>query len=401
MTRLLIRNAGHEVRTPLNSIINYLEVALEEELDERARYHLQRSLTASKSLVFVVNDLLHLTEAEESDFQVHEDNVNLRSMISEVVTAFRDEAKRRNLNINILDDKDVPQQVRCDPGGLRQVISNLLSNSLQNSAGRDVEVGLEHVQTTQSSSTINILFADHGTGLSEEQLDCIFQDFEQILDDDESSTPGEESARGKALGPLRIGLGLATVAKFVRVHSGQISMSSEGKDKGTKVTIMILFRKALSGDFSRRRLLSDIALHTPPSPPSDILLSTASKTPGSASSSSTQPAAFDLATSPSSPESSTARYPFPNLGARDDRSSFNVLYAEDNPLNSRLLETRLRKRGHSVRIAVDGQACIDVFRSSPHEFDIILMDIQVSSKSLSSGFPSLVSSSIRRILLTT
>jgi signal transduction histidine kinase len=44
MTSLLIRNAGHEVRTPLNSIINYLEVALEEVLDERSRFHVQRSL---------------------------------------------------------------------------------------------------------------------------------------------------------------------------------------------------------------------------------------------------------------------------------------------------------------------------------------------------------------------
>jgi signal transduction histidine kinase len=58
------------VRTPLNSIINYLEVALEEVLDERARQHLQRSLQASKSLVFQVNDLLNLTEAEESEFDV-------------------------------------------------------------------------------------------------------------------------------------------------------------------------------------------------------------------------------------------------------------------------------------------------------------------------------------------
>jgi signal transduction histidine kinase len=71
MTRLLIRNAGHEVRTPLNSIINYLEVALEETLGEPARHNLQKSLQASKSLVFVVNDLLNLTEAEDSDFSVH------------------------------------------------------------------------------------------------------------------------------------------------------------------------------------------------------------------------------------------------------------------------------------------------------------------------------------------
>lgn len=58
------------VRTPLNSIINYLEVALEEVLDERARQYLQKSLEASKSLVFQVDDLLNLTEAEDSEFRV-------------------------------------------------------------------------------------------------------------------------------------------------------------------------------------------------------------------------------------------------------------------------------------------------------------------------------------------
>lgn len=68
--RLIFSHADIAVRTPLNSIINYLEVALEEVLDERARQHLQRSLQASKSLVFQVNDLLNLTEVEESEFDV-------------------------------------------------------------------------------------------------------------------------------------------------------------------------------------------------------------------------------------------------------------------------------------------------------------------------------------------
>jgi signal transduction histidine kinase len=77
------------VRTPLNSIINYLEIALEEVLDERARQHLQRSLQASKSLVFQVNNLLNLTEVEESDFDVHEDNVDLKNMIVEVIASLK------------------------------------------------------------------------------------------------------------------------------------------------------------------------------------------------------------------------------------------------------------------------------------------------------------------------
>jgi signal transduction histidine kinase len=123
------------VRTPLNSIINYLEVALEEVLDERARQHLQRSLQASKSLVFQVNDLLNLTEAEDSDFNTHEDNVDLRNMAMEVIGSFKEGPIGEKLDISLEDDGNVPRVVRGDPSMLRQVMSNLLANSIQHSVG--------------------------------------------------------------------------------------------------------------------------------------------------------------------------------------------------------------------------------------------------------------------------
>lgn len=57
--------------------------------------------------------------------------------------------------------------------------------------------------------------------------------------------------------------------------------------------------------------------------------------------------------------------------------NLNVLVAEDNPLNSRLLEERLRKRGHVVTVKINGQACADAVKATPDGFDIVLMDIQV------------------------
>lgn len=118
------------------------------------------------------------------------------------------------------------------------------------------------------------------------------------------------------------------------------------------VSITIPFRKALSGDFPRQRMPSDVAL---PTPPSDTILSQASKAADSASSSSATLPTDAVATSPSSPGSSTGRFPFPFSAAGNEQHIFNILVAEDNPLNSRLLETRLTKRGHSVQVAVDGQ----------------------------------------------
>jgi CheY-like chemotaxis protein len=379
-----------------------MEVALEENLDERARYHLQKSLQASKSLVFVVNDLLQLTEAEHGDFQIHEDNLDLRSMLSEVVAAFREEALRKNSDIRIKDDEAVPQLVRSDPAGLRQVVSNLLANALQSSFGGHVDVGLQLIQTTQANFMIVIFFKDYGTGLSEQQLDSIFQDFEQILDDEETPASSEQIAKEKLSRPLQIGLGLATTARFVRHHSGQISMSSEGQGKGTNVSITIPFRKALTGNFSKRQTSSEITL---PTPPSDILSLKALNPSATPSSSLTSLPADAIVTSPSSPDLSTVRYPFPTSSVQDERHKFNVLVAEDNPLNSRLLENRPRRRGHAVQTVVDGKSCFDAFKSSPKIFDVVLMDIQVSppcfrvAKLLVSPISSLLQMVIRVFML--
>jgi len=382
------------VRTPLNSIINYLEVALEEPLDERARHHLQRSLQASKSLVFVFNDLLSLTEVEEIDFKVHEENVHLKRVVSDISEAFKEECMRRDMEVELHDDEAVPETVRCDPAGLRQVLSNLLTNSIEHGSGKLIQVGLRHVSNAENHTLIEIFFQDEGKGLSEQELDSIFQDLEQVLDEDESQ-PLSAQKEPEHPRPTSIGLGLAFTARFVRLNSGQISMSSV-TGRGTRVSIKIPFRKAVEVDPKKAPI--ELSLPTPPSDvsnnpisvafrrrsqnpahpgPIDITtpLSTAStdRTPGSETSSNVT---FPDLSSPAS-----SRYPFPEVGVR--RQKFHVLIAEDNPLNSRLLETRLTKRRHTVKVTVDGQVCADTFKRSPDAFDVILMDLQVCSADVS------------------
>ena len=65
ITRVLLANSAHEVRTPLNAIINYLEIALEGDLDSETRENLTTSYSASRSLIYVINDLLDLTATVE------------------------------------------------------------------------------------------------------------------------------------------------------------------------------------------------------------------------------------------------------------------------------------------------------------------------------------------------
>jgi CheY-like chemotaxis protein len=250
---------------------------------------------------------------------------------------------------------------------------------------------------------------DEGQGLSEQQLDAIFQDFEQILEeDDPAGLASPTDVVGSALKTrgFGIGLGLATAARFARISHGQISMSSRGLGGGTTVSLNFPLRTSVQFDLGKGRRLSSQLV----TPPAENMLRRAGVVDGqiipdrrnndwpwepyetgttSSSLTSSQPLLDQVVSSPSNSMSRQNQYPFPPVTVRDDRPTFSVLIAEDNPLNSRLLETRLKKRGHDVRVAVDGKACFEVVKSSPEIFDVILMDIQVlSSRHILDYFPS-------------
>ncbi|KUJ12195.1 uncharacterized protein LY89DRAFT_593827 [Mollisia scopiformis] len=385
MTRILIQNAGHEARTPLNSIINYLEIVLEDNLDKRARLHLQRSLQASKSLVFVVNDLLNLTEVEDAVYNMYQEYIDLKALMRSLVTAFEPESSRKNLKVVLNADDTIPSIVKCNGSDLRQVISNLLANAIQHSEDGYINMSLRCTGTSDLYVFTEISIEDKGRGLEKSQLDNLFQDFEKILDDEDgestSTTSANDAAYLKTIN-TQIGLGLALTARFVRLNNGQIAISSAGLGRGAKVSITVPFHKASiqprHATLNPTQFKVNVSnLPTPPTPSepsaqartsffSPILspITTSYSDFGQVS----VPGILESPTDPTSPMS-------PETDLEVDK--LNILVAEDNPLNSRLLQTRLSRKGHGVQVAVDGQACADAFKQNTMLFDIILMDIQM------------------------
>ena len=176
MTRILIRNSSHEVRTPLNAIVNYLEIALENPLDDSTRELLDKAHKASRSLVYVIDDLLNLTKVEDGPIVSPGEAFDLGAIVSEVITAFRKEALRKSLDLTVSTHQGIPEMVKGDPSRLRQVLSNVTSNAFQHSTEGGIKVEVSPIRTAAKSSLIGITVQDLGIGMSESQLDVSASD---------------------------------------------------------------------------------------------------------------------------------------------------------------------------------------------------------------------------------
>ncbi|KAI3535942.1 hsp90-like protein [Colletotrichum filicis] len=240
LTRLLLANSAHEVRTPLNAIINYLEIALEGSLDQETRDNLAKSHSASKSLIYVINDLLDLTKTEEGQNLIKDEVFDFGMCIREATDPFTNDAKRKGIEYQVIEHPGLPQHVCGDSRRLRQAISNVAANAVQNTSSGFVRVELYVSEVLERRVRVEIVVEDTGKGMTAKQLDTLFRDLEQVsVETDEVSSifpDDDEASKDSRI----LGLGLAVVARIVRNMDGQLRLKSE-QGIGSRFVIQLPF----------------------------------------------------------------------------------------------------------------------------------------------------------------
>ncbi len=246
LTRLLLANSAHEVRTPLNAIINYLEIALEGSLDQETRDNLAKSHSASKSLIYVINDLLDLTKTEEGGELVKDEVFDLKSTLSEATDMFKGDAKRKGIEYEVSSLPGPPHAVIGDQRRVRQAISNITANAIQNTSKGSVKVEMYIASRQDTRCEIEVCVTDTGAGMSSKKLDQLFRELEQVQSED-TSTADAVMPDTKAIsesstkeGERTLGLGLAVVARIVRNMNGQLRLKSE-EGKGSRFVVQFPF----------------------------------------------------------------------------------------------------------------------------------------------------------------
>ncbi|GAB7349349.1 hypothetical protein MBLNU459_g8481t1 [Dothideomycetes sp. NU459] len=246
LTRLLLANSAHEVRTPLNAIINYLEIALEGSLDQETRENLAKSHSASKSLIYVINDLLDLTKTEEGGDLNKEEAFELSATLHEATSAFAGDARRKQIAYEVTEHPGLPTSVIGDQRRIRQAISNITANAIQNTSQGGIKVEMYVASRDENRVEVGVSVTDTGVGMSSKKLDSLFRELEQVQSEAANildASPAQDTAKiedtpdreGRALG-----LGLALVARIVRNMNGQLRLKSE-EGKGSRFVVQFPF----------------------------------------------------------------------------------------------------------------------------------------------------------------
>ncbi|KAL2020152.1 hypothetical protein VTK56DRAFT_8676 [Thermocarpiscus australiensis] len=241
LTRLLLENSAHEVRTPLNAIINYLEIALEGTLDQETRDNLARSHSASQSLICVINDLLDLTRIEEGRELIKDEIFDLSACIREVTGSFKNAARRKGIEYDVIEHPGLPPLVYGDQRRVREAVANVAANAVAYTSEGSVRIELYVVEAQGRRVRVEIVVQDTGKGMNDTRLDSLFRELEQVsTEPDEEAQEAEEQADGRGRGGKTLGLGLAIVARTLRNMGGQLRLKS-AEGKGSRFVIQLPF----------------------------------------------------------------------------------------------------------------------------------------------------------------
>ena len=225
---------SHEIRTPLNGIMGMIQLLLETEPTSEQKKYLDVSMTSSKLLLNLINDVLDYSKLKAYSIVLEKTKINIREILGDLEYMYTHEAKEKGLSFLVKVDEKLKTNYIGDAFRLRQVLMNLLNNAFKFTSEGSVEIEVELYETSDREDTVMWSVSDSGIGMSKEQVTQIFTMFYQ----------GEASTRRKYGGS---GLGLPICKDIIGLMGGQIWVSSE-INEGSVFKFTCVLEKDFSSD---------------------------------------------------------------------------------------------------------------------------------------------------------
>ncbi len=308
-------NMSHDIRTPMNAIIGYTNLALKEEASPEIHGYLEKINASSQHLLALINDILEMSRIENGKVELEYVPADLCAVFDGIRDLFLEQMKQKKMDFQVHTSQVEHRYVWCDRKNLNRVLLNIISNAYKfTPEGGSVTASLlETANGDPEYGAYEIRVQDTGIGMSREFSERIFNAFER---ERTSTVSGVEGT----------GLGLSITKGIVDLMGGTIDVLT-APGSGTQIVIRVKFRLAEEKDIP-------VDEKEAADPPED--------------------------------------------GAEIDFSRKRLLLVEDNLINREIAQMILAQAGFTVETAENGRIALEMVTASrPGDYDAILMDIQM------------------------